>query len=121
MDVERPHATIELPEGSWWDWEVLAWDSGQFRFTADDDLRYHHGLELAFTAPLFISCPATFHDPVFRAPTPEELLRSSSSLVERRRCLLPSERTAAQANSSESRPARRCRRKSRKVGSTTAW
>ncbi len=80
MDVERPHAAIELPEGSWWDWEVLAWDSGRFRLAADYDLSYHHGLELVFTAPLFVSCPAAFHDPVFRAPTPEELLRAGRQL-----------------------------------------
>lgn len=80
MDVKRPHAAIELPEGSWWDWDVLAWDSGQFRLAADYDLSYHHGLELAFTAPLFVSCPAAFHDPVFRAPTPEESLRVTRQL-----------------------------------------
>ncbi|MEU8793697.1 hypothetical protein [Streptomyces sp. NPDC048643] len=80
MDVERPHAAIELPEGSWWDWDVLAWDSGQFRLAAGYDLSYHHGMELAFTSPLFVSCPATFHDPVFRAPTLEELLRVQRQL-----------------------------------------
>lgn len=75
MDVGPPHAAIELPEGSWWDWDILAWDGGRFRLAADFDLTYHHGLELVFTAPLFVSCPAVFQDPVFRAPTPEELLR----------------------------------------------
>ncbi|MFH9612687.1 hypothetical protein ACH4MM_02775 [Streptomyces pratensis] len=76
------HARIELPEGSWWDWEVLTWDAGQFRLAAGYDLTYHHGLELAFGDPLFVSCPAMFHDPVFRVPTGEELARAARQLGE---------------------------------------
>lgn len=49
---------VLVHDGSWWDWDVLAWDSGQFRLAAGYDLSYHHGLELVFAAPLFISCPA---------------------------------------------------------------
>jgi hypothetical protein len=60
---------LRLPEGSWWDWDVLAWDAGQFRLAAGSDLTYHHGLELVFGAPLLVSCPARFSDPVFRVPT----------------------------------------------------
>ncbi|EFL26537.1 hypothetical protein SSOG_06251 [Streptomyces himastatinicus ATCC 53653] len=37
------------------------------------DLTYHHGVELVFGEPAFVSCPAMFHDPVFRAPTSGEL------------------------------------------------
>ncbi|MFF1908007.1 hypothetical protein [Kitasatospora sp. NPDC058218] len=73
MNAERPHAAIELPEGSWWDWDVVAWDRGQFRLAADHDLTYHHGLELVFGGPLFVRCPADFQDPLFRSPTSEEL------------------------------------------------
>ncbi|WBP92049.1 hypothetical protein [Kitasatospora cathayae] len=64
---------IRLPEGSWWDWDVVAWDVGQLRLGAGHDLTYHHGLELVFGDPVFVVCPATFHDPVFRAPTPDEV------------------------------------------------
>ncbi|MEV5686532.1 MULTISPECIES: hypothetical protein [unclassified Streptomyces] len=78
--AERPHAAIELPEGSWWDWDVLAWGGDQFRLAAGFDLIYHHGLELVFTAPLLVSCPTAFQDPVFRAPTPEELHRVTQQL-----------------------------------------
>ncbi|MEV0094122.1 hypothetical protein [Streptomyces sp. NPDC050738] len=83
MDIERPHAAIELPEGSWWDWDVLAWDSGRFLLAAGSDLTYHHGLEMAFAAPVFVSCPAAFRDPVFRPPTADELLKVTRQLGER--------------------------------------
>lgn len=62
----------ELPEGSWWDWEVLLWTPAELRLAAGYDLSYHHGLELVFGDPLYVRCPAMFQDPVFRAPTPEE-------------------------------------------------
>jgi hypothetical protein len=75
VDTERQHAAIQLPEGSWWDWEVIAWDAGQFRLAAGYDLTYYHGLELVFSDPTFVSCPAMFHDPVFRGPTNDEVLR----------------------------------------------
>ncbi|MEU6092090.1 hypothetical protein ABZ865_36040 [Streptomyces sp. NPDC047085] len=64
-----------LPEGSWWDWEVIVWDGGQLRLAAGYDLTHHHGLELVFVAPAFVSCPPDFQDPVFRAPTAEETAR----------------------------------------------
>lgn len=65
----------ELPEGSWWDWEVVIWDGGQLRLAAGYDLTCHHGLELVFVDPFFVSCPAGFQDPVFRDPTAEETAR----------------------------------------------
>ncbi|MEU9044259.1 MULTISPECIES: hypothetical protein [unclassified Kitasatospora] len=64
--------SVELPEGSWWDWDVFSWRPGELRLAAGYDLAYHHGLELVFADPLYVRCPADFHDPVFRAPTPEE-------------------------------------------------
>ncbi|MFF4017165.1 hypothetical protein [Streptomyces sp. NPDC001843] len=64
-----------LPEGSWWDWEVIAWDAGRLRLAAGYDLSYHHGLELVFTGPAFVSCPLAFQDPEFRAPTAAETAR----------------------------------------------
>ncbi|MFE2103384.1 MULTISPECIES: hypothetical protein [unclassified Streptomyces] len=64
---------IELPEGSWWDWDIVAWDPGRLRLGAGHDISYVHGLELVFSDPAFVTCPATFQDPVFRAPTPDEV------------------------------------------------
>ncbi len=63
----------ELPEGSWWDWDVVTSTPELFVLGADYDLTYHHGLELRFQEPLFVRCPAEqFHDPVFRAATGAE-------------------------------------------------
>ncbi|WP_225830357.1 hypothetical protein [Streptomyces sp. NK08204] len=70
----------ELPEGSWWDWEVIVWDVGQLRLAAGHDLTHHHGLELVFADPVFVCCPHAFQDPVFRAPTAEETARLTRSL-----------------------------------------
>ncbi|MFF1833389.1 hypothetical protein ACFVXE_04125 [Streptomyces sp. NPDC058231] len=64
---------IELPEGSWWDWDIVAWDPGQLRLGAGHDISYAHGLELVFSDPVFVTCPAAFRDPVFRTPTPDEV------------------------------------------------
>ncbi|MFJ8732899.1 hypothetical protein [Streptomyces bauhiniae] len=58
-----------LPEGSWWDWEVIGWDAGRFRLAAGHDLTFHHGLEVHFLSPALVSCPFAFQDPVFRPPT----------------------------------------------------
>lgn len=80
MDAERRHTGLRLPEGSWWDWDVLAWDGGRLRLAAGHDLAYHHGLELVFDDPVFVSCPSSFHDPTFRAPSSEELLRITRRL-----------------------------------------
>lgn len=82
MDTEHQHTEIQLPEGSWWDWEVIAWDAVRLRLAAGYDLTYHHGLELVFGGPAFVSCPAMFHDPVFRAPTAEESMRVARQLGE---------------------------------------
>ncbi|GAA2774825.1 hypothetical protein [Streptomyces lavendulae] len=83
MDVEGTHTAIQLPEGSWWDWDVVAWDGGQLRLAAGHNLTYHHGLEMVFGDPLFVSCPSGFHDPVFRSPSPDELLKVTRQLGER--------------------------------------
>ncbi|MFD3454644.1 hypothetical protein ACFWVC_21000 [Streptomyces sp. NPDC058691] len=77
------HAAVELPEGSWWDWDVIAWQPGEFRLAAGHDLTYHHGLEPVFTDPLLVTCPAFFHDPVFRAPSADEALAVARQLGER--------------------------------------
>ncbi|MFJ8769761.1 hypothetical protein [Streptomyces clavifer] len=80
--MQREQAGVQLPEGSWWDWEVLAWNAGQFRLAAGNDLTYHHGLELVFSDPAFVSCPVMFHDPVFRVATSQELVRVVRQLGE---------------------------------------
>ncbi|PWK75049.1 hypothetical protein BCL76_101784 [Streptomyces sp. CG 926] len=82
MDIEETHAAIRLPEGNWWDWDVVAWDGGEFRLAAGHDLAYHHGLELVFGDPFFVSCPSAFYDPTFRAPTADELLRVTRQVGE---------------------------------------
>ncbi|MFF9076730.1 hypothetical protein ACF1A9_31215 [Streptomyces sp. NPDC014872] len=82
MDAERRHAEIRLPQGSWWDWDVVAWNAGQLRLAAGHDLTYHHGLELVFADPALVSCPSNFQDPAFRAPSPDELLRVTRQLGE---------------------------------------
>ncbi|MEU6245311.1 hypothetical protein [Streptomyces sp. NPDC047024] len=71
-----------LPEGSWWDWEVVTWDAGRLVLAAGHDLTYHHGLEVVFVSPLFVSCPPAFQDPVFRAPTAGERERLARTLGE---------------------------------------
>jgi hypothetical protein len=58
------------------------WDGGQLRLAAGYDLTYHHGLEVAFGAPAFVSCPTGFQDPVFRAPTAEETAHVARTLGE---------------------------------------
>lgn len=78
-DGDRPAGptpgAVELPEGNWWDWDVWSWRPGELRPAAGYDLCYHHGLELVFADPLYVRCPASFQDPEFRPPTPEERRR----------------------------------------------
>ncbi|MEU0880776.1 hypothetical protein ABZ345_19400 [Lentzea sp. NPDC005914] len=66
-------APLELPQGSWWDWDVVSCSAGELRLGAGHDLTYHHGLELVFQDPVLVQCPTSFQDPVFRAPTPDEM------------------------------------------------
>ncbi|MDH6465569.1 hypothetical protein M2302_005771 [Micromonospora sp. A200] len=63
---------IELPEGSWWDWDALHFDGSQLRLAAGHDLTYHHGLEVVFTDVAYLACPTQFRDPRFREPTLDE-------------------------------------------------
>ncbi len=66
--------SIELPQGSWWDWDVVSCDTGELRLGAGHDLTYHHDLELVFRAPVLVQCPTAFQDPVFRVPRRDEAL-----------------------------------------------
>ncbi|MER7333668.1 MULTISPECIES: hypothetical protein [unclassified Micromonospora] len=63
---------LELPEGPWWDWDVLHFDGSQLRMAAGLDLTYHHGLEVVFTDVAYLACPTQFWDPRFREPTLDE-------------------------------------------------
>lgn len=80
MTARQEQHVIELPEGSWWDWDVVAGDAGQLRLASGADLAYHHELELVFHEPLFVRCPTTFQDPAFRAPTPDEVLAVATDI-----------------------------------------
>jgi hypothetical protein len=75
-------AGIELPEGPWWDWDIVSCDGAELRLGAGYDLTYHHDLELVFGGPAFVSCPTSFQDPAFRAPTPDEAQSVASRLGE---------------------------------------
>ena len=71
--MRKDHAVIQLPQGSWWDWDVVEWNAGRLRLGAGHNISYAHHLELVFADPALVRCPASFHDPVFRAPEPEEV------------------------------------------------
>jgi hypothetical protein len=70
----------ELPEGPWWEWDVLPAQPGLFVLGADFDLSYHHGLELRFHEPVFVQCPEYFMDPVFREATAAEVERVAGAV-----------------------------------------
>ncbi|MFE9425021.1 hypothetical protein ACFYNO_18830 [Kitasatospora sp. NPDC006697] len=93
-------AGIELPEGSWWDWDIVSWDPARLRLAAGYDLTYHHNLELVFSDPLFVSCPSVFHDPEFRDPTTDEL-----AMVVRRTGERPAVVVAFEADAGGAEPA----------------
>uniref|UniRef100_UPI003248239A hypothetical protein n=1 Tax=Streptomyces sp. NBC_00101 TaxID=2975651 RepID=UPI003248239A len=61
---------------------MVARDGARPRLAAGHDLTYHHDVELVFADPLFVSRPSGFHDPVFCAPTPGELLEVARRLGE---------------------------------------
>ena len=77
-------AVLRLPEGSWWDWEVIGWDRGTLCLAAGSDLTYHHDLEVRFSGTVYVACPESFSDPVFREPsdTERDLLRHLASDVQ---------------------------------------
>jgi hypothetical protein len=47
-DDRRMQELTELT-GRWWDWQVDRWDASAFRLIADNDLTYHHSVEVTFT------------------------------------------------------------------------
>ncbi|WP_109595960.1 hypothetical protein [Actinoplanes xinjiangensis] len=56
----------------WWDWQVDRWDVSGLLLVADNDLTYHHSVEVTFTDVVWVSCTDLFHHPVFRTPTAAE-------------------------------------------------
>lgn len=71
--MSESHVAIQLPAGSWWDWDVVEWNAGRLRLGAGHDISYAHYLELVFVDPVLVRCPSSFSDPVFRVPTPDEM------------------------------------------------
>jgi hypothetical protein len=65
-------AVLRLPEGSWWDWEIIGWERGTLCLAAGWDLTYHHDLEVRFSEVAYVACPESFSDPVFREPSGAE-------------------------------------------------
>ena len=58
--------------GRWWDWRVELWDSSTLRLVADNDLTYHHSVDVSFTDVVWVASADTFHHPTFRAATSAE-------------------------------------------------
>lgn len=46
------------------------WDASTFRLIADNDLTYHHSVEVTFTDVVYVSSADEFHHPIFGPPTP---------------------------------------------------
>lgn len=59
--------------GRWWDWQVDRWDASGLRLIADNDLTYHHSVEVTFTDVVWVSCTDLFHHPAFRPATASEI------------------------------------------------
>jgi hypothetical protein len=51
---------------------VDRWDASVVRLIADNDLTYHHNVEVTFTEVAWVSSADLFHHPVFRQPPPAE-------------------------------------------------
>ncbi|MGH8792100.1 MAG: hypothetical protein ACRDXX_05570 [Stackebrandtia sp.] len=63
---------VELPDGAWPDWEVPHRNAEEPRLASHYDLACRHGLEVAFSDAVYVSCPMYFQDAAFREPTPDE-------------------------------------------------
>jgi hypothetical protein len=63
---------LEELTGKWWDWQVDRWDTSTFRLMADNDLTYHHSVEVSFTDVAWAPSADLFHHPVFRPATSAE-------------------------------------------------
>jgi hypothetical protein len=56
----------------WWDWEADRWDVSGLRLIADNDLTYHHAVEVTFSEVAWVAVADRFHHPIFRPPTAAE-------------------------------------------------
>ena len=56
--------------GLYWDWRVEFWNSSTLRLIADNDLTYHHNIEVSFIDVAWAA--DLFHHPTFRPWTPAE-------------------------------------------------
>ena len=65
---------LELTDltGRWWEWRVDPWDSSTLRLIANNDLTYHHCVEVSFTDVAWVAIADTFHHPAFRLAAPAE-------------------------------------------------
>jgi hypothetical protein len=59
--------------GRYWDWRVELWSSSTLRLIADNDLTYHHNVEVSFTDVAWAATADLFHHPTFRPATPAEI------------------------------------------------
>jgi hypothetical protein len=68
------HPVRELMDltGRWWDWRVDLWNSSTLRLIADNDLTYHHLVEISFIDVVWAAVADSFHHPTFRLATPAE-------------------------------------------------
>lgn len=59
--------------GRYRDWRVEHWDSSTLRLIADNDLTYHHNVEVSFSDVAWAATADLFHHPTFRPATPAAL------------------------------------------------
>jgi hypothetical protein len=60
--------------GRWWDWRIDLWNASTLRLVADNDLTYHHSVEVSFAGVVWVAAGDLFHHPTFRPATPAETL-----------------------------------------------
>lgn len=72
QDVEVTQPLVDL-NNRWWDWQVASWDGVSLTLIADNDLTYHHSVEVLFEDAVYVKLPASFSHPVFRDPTSHEI------------------------------------------------
>jgi hypothetical protein len=69
--------------GRWWDWMVQSWDGWRLRLVADNDLTYHHLVEVDFLDAAYVRVPLrVFSHPMFRAATPDEVSEAQPFMSE---------------------------------------
>jgi hypothetical protein len=64
---------LELPNGTGLDWAVESWDGWTLTLIADNDLTYHHIVEVRFSYTRYVAVPPEFDSVVFRDATPSNV------------------------------------------------